>query len=369
MLDKVANSLFALLRLGIGVGSISDDKVSSLSSMTETDWELLKTLAEKQGVSALVLDGLHVIDKKHKGVSNAINEDWWKRFVLKWMGSTLVLEQTNRQQLAVMERLADVWIEAGCRMMVMKGQANALMCPNPLHRSPGDIDCYLFGDYAKENELVVKVGAEVNEGWYKHSEIKYLGETFENHLYFVHTREGKRSKRLQKELEEALNVTDWATMPNSKVLVPPVQWNAMFLTYHACAHFLTEGLRLKQVLDWALFLKQYQDEVDWGKFYEFCERYHLLRLAEVVTEICSEYLGIKITNKVITKKSPYTEKVLRSMLYDDDYIYGAGEGKWQSKLHILRSLFRYRWKYNEIYQQSVWKQLWWYVSGYVFHTE
>lgn len=369
MYDKVANSLFALLRLGIGVNPVSDVDVLLLRLMTETEWELLKTLAEKQGVSALVLDGLHVIDKKHEGASNGINEDWWKRFVLKWMGSMLVIEDTNRQQLAVLNRLANIWIEAGCKVMVMKGQANALMYPKPLHRNPGDIDCYLFGDYAKGNELVQKASAEVNEGWYKHSEIKYLGETFENHLFFVNTREGKRSKRLQKEFEEALKSDRCVTMPNSKVLVPPVQWNAMFLTYHACSHFITEGLRLKQVLDTALFLQRHQNEVDWGSFYDFCERYHLRRFADVVMEICSEYLGIKITNKDITKKSPYTEKVLCSMLYDDDYIYGAGEGKWQSKLHVLRNLFRYRWKYKEIYQQSVWKQLWWYVSGYVFHTE
>ena len=369
MLDNVANSLFALLRLGIGVGSVSDDKVSSSSSMTETDWELLKTMAEKQGVSVLAFDGLNVIDKKHEGVSNGINADWWKRFVLKWMGSVIVLEDTNRQQMVVMNRLANIWIEAGCRVMVMKGQANAIMYPNPLHRSPGDIDCYLFGDYSKGNDLAKQVGVTVNESWYKHSEIKYLGETFENHQYFVHTREGKCSKLLQKELEDALMVDNWKTFPQSNILLPPIQWNTMFLTYHACAHFLTEGLRLKQVVDWAMFLNKYQNEVDWTKFYDFCERYHLRRFADVVTEICSEYLGIEITNKDITKNGPYTEKVLRSMLYDDDYIYSADEGKWGSKFHVLRSLFRHRWKYNEIYQQSVWKQLWWYVCGYLFHTE
>lgn len=81
MLDNVANNLFALLRLGIDVGPISDVDVSSLCSMTETDWELLKLLAEKQGVSILALDGLNVIDKKHEGFSDGINVDWWKRFL------------------------------------------------------------------------------------------------------------------------------------------------------------------------------------------------------------------------------------------------------------------------------------------------
>ena len=85
--------------------------------------------------------------------------------------------------------------------MVMKGQANSLMYPHPEHRSPGDIDCYLFENYQLGNIIAKKEGAIVDEGWYKHSQISYKGELFENHLFFVHTREGKRSKRLQKELE------------------------------------------------------------------------------------------------------------------------------------------------------------------------
>ena len=58
-------------------------------------------------------------------------------------------------------------------------------------------------------------------------------------------------------------MTEWSTFPDSEILLPPVQWNAMFLTYHACAHFLSEGLRLKQILDWAMFLKKEQNNVDW----------------------------------------------------------------------------------------------------------
>ena len=63
-----------------------------------------------------------------------------------------------------------------------------------------------------------------------------------------------------------IHVKEWKTFPESEVLLPPVQWNAMFLTYHACGHFLSEGLRLKQILDWAMFLKKEQNNVDWKAF-------------------------------------------------------------------------------------------------------
>ena len=132
--------------------------------------------------------------------------------------------------------------------MVFKGQASGTMYPQPQHRSPGDIDCYLFEDYVRGNDIAREAGAKVDEGWYKHSQILYKGEMFENHQFFVHTRDGKRGKRLEKELEEALKVDKTQFLPlTTNTILPPTQWTAMFLTYHAFAHFISEGLRLGDV--------------------------------------------------------------------------------------------------------------------------
>ena len=224
--------------------------------------------------------------------------------------------------------------------------------------------------YSLGNEIALKVGASVDDRWYKHTQIKYKDELFENHLYFVLTRNGKSGKALENELEETLTNNDYHFEPlTSSSVQPPIRWTAMFLTYHALAHFISEGLRLKQVLDWAMFLKKYQNDVDWELYYKFCERYHLRRFSDAITAICVEYLGVKLDNKRISVSSPYADKVLHSLLYDDDYIYNAKEGVWKSRYHVIRNLFKYRWKYDDIYQKSVWKQLWWYVSGYFFHTE
>ena len=268
-----------------------------------------------------------------------------------------------------MNSLAEIWHQNKIRVMVMKGQANGLLYPKPIHRSPGDIDCYLFENYALGNEIARNNGAVVDVGWYKHSQISYRDELFENHQYFVHTREGKRSKLLQRELVDALKVEKWDNFPDSCICLPPAQWNAMFLTYHACSHFITEGLRLKQLLDWAMFLQKEQNKVDWEKFYAFCDYHHLRRFADVITAICVEHLGIHIVNSAITIESPYADKILNSALYDDDYIYSAGECIWVSRFHLVKSIFKHRWKYEEIYNQSVWKQLWWYLTGFLFHTE
>lgn len=357
--------LLALLRLGLGNSTPQEENLSDFIMMSSEQWAQLGVMAYKQGVLGMALDGVDSLDSTTYGLTKELP----KQLKLEWIGQVMQIEQANDHQIKVMYELAQKWIDGGCRMMVMKGQANSMMYPHPEHRAPGDIDCYLFENYQLGNEIAKKEDALVNEGWYKHSQIRYKGELFENHLFFVNTREGKRSKRLQKELEQALRVKDWSTFPESQVLLPPVQWNAMFLTYHACAHFLSEGLRLKQILDWVVFLKKEQNNVDWKAFYEYCDSYNFRRFVDAMNAISAEYLGVKFENKEITTESPYIEKILNSTLYDEDYIYNAGESIWKSRWHVIRSLFKYRWRYKEIYQESVWKQLWWYASGFIFKTE
>lgn len=358
--------LLPLLRLELGFGSADDVNLSDYIMLSGENWDELGRFARKQGVLGIMLDGVEKLETTPYGTTRKLKFNQ----KLEWIGEVLQIEQRNLQQTAVMNDLAAKWTNNGCRVMVMKGQANATLYPKPEHRNPGDIDCYLFEKYSDGNTIARQKGCLVDESWYKHSVISYKGETFENHQYFVHTREGKRSKLLEKELEDALKVEeDKFKQLTPSTIMPPVQWTAMFLTYHACAHFLTEGLRLKQVLDWATFLKVHQNDVDWRAFYTFCKKYHLNTFAETITSISCDHLGVEISNSAIRKNDTYTDKMLNSILYDDDYIYNESEGGWKEKWHIVKNLFHYRWKYEEIYNESIWKQLWFYVSGYIFKTE
>lgn len=376
--------LFYLLCVGLETKSVSEVTPDAFSKMTLKDWQELRAMADKQSVSAIVFDGLNALMNAYgkEMIAPKIPMGEWQLFVYDWIGVMTQVEFRNKQQMAVLEDMAYRWKAKDCLVMVMKGQASGTMYPRSEHRSPGDIDCYLINDnddehdkgYQIGNKVAREAGAKVDESWYKHSVINYRGETFENHQYFVHTRDGKRGKRLNEELVEELRVHDsWFTDERAKLtqyaLTPPVQWTAMFLAYHACAHFISEGLRLKQILDWAMFLLKHQDDVDWPSFYAFCERHHLRRFSDAATAISVKHLGVKITNPAVIIVSPYAEKILKDALYNDDYVFSSGESAWKNRWHLVRNLFHYRWKYEEIYQESVWRQLWYYVAGFLFKTE
>lgn len=48
--------------------------------------------------------------------------------------------------------------------------------------------------------------------------------------------------------------------------MPSANFNALFLTAHAMNHFLYESIKVRHVLDWALFIKTEHDNVDWTIF-------------------------------------------------------------------------------------------------------
>ena len=358
--------LFALLRLGLGNSEPEKENLSDFIMLPAAQWIKLGEIAQEQGVLGVMLDGIDRLEATGYGATRELS----KEQKLEWIGTVLQgYESRNQHQLGVIANLQKRWSDVGLQMMVMKGQAMGTYYPNPRHRAPGDIDCYLFDGYAKGNGTARAWADKVDEGWYKHSVISYKGETIENHQYFVHTREGKKSKQLNQVLVDALKVRDFDRLSETEVLLPPPMFNAVFLTYHAMAHFLEEGLRLKQILDWAMFLKKNGGNVDWKEFYRICDQFHFRRFANVMNDIAVHYLGVKLENQPVTTSCPYTEKILQSTFNDKDYVFGRGQSGWANRWHIVRNLFKYRWKYNEIYQRSILWQLWWYAVGYIFKTE
>ena len=375
-------NFICILKAGLNLSPITTAEAEALKSCGAEEWRAMADLAVKQSVAGVFFDGIQHLYRTYGDVLP--KEDWAREIKGRLFGITMQLEQRNRKQVAVMNKVGSFLKRHGCQMMVMKGQACATMYPNPLHRSIGDIDCYLYNDYEKGNELIRQTGVHVDDSWYKHSEFCIEGETFENHQYFVTTRGGKRYKRLdavlKKEASSNLPLKGEANQLDSKsnpfgetlggaVHYPPVMFNALFLTYHACIHFVSEGLRLKQVLDWVMFVKVHQEEVDWKALHGMCKEFKLDRFLNVMNAIAVEVFGVEKKATEMVCESPYVEKVMNSILYDDDYIFNTTEGNWQQRFHIVCNMIKYRWKYRDIYQQSIVSQLCTNIVGFIFRTE
>lgn len=140
------DQFFTLMSLGLHLATPHKGYAALCSQLDEKDWLRIKDLSDNQGISSIVMDGVSLLGSScgYDLLSQGVDKDWWKLFWLQWIGVTQLVEEKNGQQLAVMEEMTQKWAEHNILTMVFKGQANGLMYPNPLHRTPGDIDCYLF---------------------------------------------------------------------------------------------------------------------------------------------------------------------------------------------------------------------------------
>lgn len=366
---QLTQTFLGLIKLGIGM-DLKQDSANKLLALTMKQWEDVMTLAEKQGVSAVAIDGVQrlydVYGKGIKATTECPTE--WIRWVLECAGTMTQYEQCSIKQKEIINEISDIWATQCIKMMVFKGQVNASFYSKPEHRATGDIDCYLFGEADRGDIILKDHGATVDNRWYRHSKILYKGETIENHRMMSHTRGSRKKKEMEAEFKSILQTEDLQYIPAcGKALMPTVQFNACFLIYHGLHHFLSEGLRIKQILDWAMFLQKEQEMIDWPAFNNFCKRYKFDKFAAAMNCIALEYLGIKLKCVNIVTDDTYVERIIQSTLYDDDYLFNSGKGDWCVRWQLVKNmLIRDRWKYRDVAQENVWLHLLQNIKGFVF---
>lgn len=354
---KIIELLFATLNSALFGAPVKEEAYRYLS---ETEWQSLFKLATRQGVLAIAYDVILQLPNNCHPPRN-IN--------LAWALSVEAIEDRYKKQLLGAKYLAEVWNSAGIKTVVMKGIALGQYYPVPEHRECGDFDCYLLNDKYEEGNLIAEQhGAKVNREWYKHSQIYFREMMAENHLFLVTTRKGKSTKYLNKILINCLN-KELQYFPNSKILLPTTEFNALFVTYHSFAHFMSEGITLRHLCDWACFIKAEENNIDWGNFYNLCKRFQFDRFVDVSNAIIATYFGIEFQNKAIICSSPYTDKVIQDILFEDSKIFSGGKGKWRKRLKLITNIYNYSWKFRDIGYSSSTKYLLKIVVGFLLKRE
>ena len=334
--NRNAELLFHLLRLAIGTEGVEQINTEGVS------WQSVYALARKQGVLAIAFDGLSKLFEQNKEFAKAFPQS----LKLQWINATFHIENRYDYSKVVCSELVEKWAEQGISTLCLKGLAFSTYYPDPNHRECGDFDCYLYDDYAKGNDIARELGAKVEEDFYKHSEMIYRKVMIENHRFIVAVRNGKKSKQLHTLLDNIARNEERKPIFDTKIEMPSAMFNALFMTHHSLSHFLSEGVRLRHILDWAMFLEKEQNALDWERFYALCEEFEMRAFVDCSTALAVEVFGIKITNDKVTTQSPHTERVLESIINDDDAIFSQGVRGWRTRIMLVRNLFASRWKYR-----------------------
>lgn len=316
LVNQDQDLLLKLLR-----SALFDEKLDA-SALAEADWKQIFHLADVQTVSSLVLDGMGMLP------SSALKLSLDEKLVR--FGKMQRMEQINSLHRSVIMKIDKALKAEGIQAVFMKGQMVALRYPNPLHRTPGDIDFVVAPEYFKRTMAVMEKLGKVDHGLvHEHHGLAWVdGVTVEPH-YKVHNYQRPSTDRAMQEMFASVfpyKLTE-ANMDGYAVPIFPPTFESVFLISHMVNHVYEEGLGLRQVVDYAMFLSKCADKIDWMRHHEWLHRMRMEKAWRIFACICVEYLGLLLPSQV--ESFSYHERKWAAKMMDDILQVGNfGRGKY-----------------------------------------
>lgn len=351
MESKGINESFLLLvRLGLDV---SDETAGE----SINDWDALRALAIKQGLQAIVLDGLERLPLASRPP---------KEKLLQWIGLAMQEEQRFAIQEKASCELALLLESNGLKTYVLKGMVVSECYPKPHHRTSVDLDCFLQSDrpsetWEKGNKVVESAGYVVHRDYYKNSTWLLPGLTVENHKWLTPFRGNKKLTSLERLLQTMLREDAGDSVFEGTALHrPPVLVSALFLIEHAFSHFLHEGLTWRHVLDWMMFSRTHKDEIDWPQLDAWIDEYGFRKFYDSYHRLSLLLLG-ELEEENLTPVDQLMLADIWSPLDLHETVRGV-----RGKLALVGNTWRARWKYRHFAEINWLQALWIQVVGFLF---
>lgn len=147
---------------------------------------------------------------------------------------------------------------------ILKGQGNALLYPDPYMRTPGDIDIYLAGGRKRVMQYINKVCPN-QVMRYHHVDFPVMKTAIEVHFTPSYMFFPIHNSRMQKWFKEVMGeqCNHRVSLPDGygEIHVPQVSFNVIYILSHLHRHIFTEGIGLRQLLDYYFVLLKWHTDL------------------------------------------------------------------------------------------------------------
>lgn len=311
-----------------------------LALLSEDDWKNLFAIAQLQGLAAVFIAGLDKLSHQSPTCKAFIEEYG----VITIIGS----ERRWQRQLNTAKKISDAFQKNGISTLLLKGLGLSLCYPNPQYRECNDIDIYLFGKYEEGNQLAEQLfDAEVDKFTKKEDHIFLDGFTIDNHICFLWP-VSDNDREFDRYLKGLLQPKELPQFPDSCILLPPPEFNYLFLMSHSYVHFLREGMALRQMTDIACFLKSNEKDLDWDEINDKLNRYHLRKFSDAILSFIECYFGLSFVYKP-TSDTQLLERMMKDIL-SHSHAVAYHDSKWEARVYMAKILWNSHWRYDAFYE-------------------
>ena len=224
-------------------------------SLKEVDWKELYAIAQKQALLGVLFYGIQRLPKELAPE---------QKLLMQWM---VMAEQIRKQNIRLFQDSVKVcknFENKGFANCILKGQGNALLYPDPYMRTPGDIDIYLSGGRRKIMKYVDQVCPN-QVMRYHHVDFPVMKTAIEVHFTPSYMFFPIHNNRMQKWFEEVMGeqCNHRVSLPDGygEIHVPHVSFNVIYILSHLYRHIFTEGIGLRQLLDYYFVLVKWHTDL------------------------------------------------------------------------------------------------------------
>lgn len=233
------------------IGSVADIP----ASVKDADWKVLYVIAKKQALLGVLFYGIRRLPKELAPEQKQL---------MQWM---VMAEQIRKQNIRLFQdsvKVCQNFENEGFANCILKGQGNALLYPDPYMRTPGDIDIYLSGGRRKIMKYVDQVCPN-QVMRYHHVDFPVMKTAIEVHFTPSYMFCPIHNRRMQKWFEEVMGeqCNHRVSLPDGygEIHVPQVSFNVIYILSHLYRHIFTEGIGLRQLLDYYFVLVKWHTDL------------------------------------------------------------------------------------------------------------
>ena len=224
-------------------------------SLKEVDWKELYAIAKKQALLGVLFYGIQRLPKELAPE---------QKLLMQWMVMAEMIRKQNIKQFQDSVKVCKNFENKGFANCILKWQGNALLYPDPYMRTPGDIDIYLAGGRKRVMQYINKVCPN-QVMRYHHVDFPVMKTAIEVHftpsyMFFpVHNR--RMQKWFKEVMGEQCNLRGSLPDGYGEIHMPQVSFNVIYILSHLYRHIFTEGIGLRQLLDYYFVLLKWHTDL------------------------------------------------------------------------------------------------------------
>lgn len=307
---KQQKIFFDFLRFCIGSAKEIPD------SLKEVDWKEIYAIAKKQALLGVLFYGIQRLPKELAPE---------QKLLMQWM---VMAEQIRKQNIRLFldsVKVCKNFENKGFANCILKGQGNALLYPDPYMRTPGDIDIYLAGGRKRVMQYINKVCPN-QVMRYHHVDFPVMKTAIEVHFTPSYMFFPIHNSRMQKWFKEVMGeqCNHRVSLPDGygEIHVPQVSFNVIYILSHLYRHIFTEGIGLRQLLDYYYVLISDDLLLISDRVQKDLKHLGLWKFAQAVMFVMKEVFGLSEDRMI----APMDEREGRFLL--DEIMRGGNFGQY-----------------------------------------